>query len=307
LLLFGAALLVFIPLASYIADHPSLFSYRMVTRLSSLEEPIPGDPLIIFLNNNLRAAGMFNVQGDVVWVNALPDVPVVDWILGACFLLGVVYGLYRLVRFRDYSFALIFSALFVLLLPSTLALAFPAENPSVVRAGGVAPFVMVLAALPLAIWRRQFARLGSDTLGIVCVGLVLLGMLLLNFNLYFYHYDDEYRRAAWNSTEIAETLREFALAEQDWQHIYVVSAPHWVDHRAVGIHLGKYDFDSHLVSGASALRAQQNDPAPKLYALKNQDLDSLALLKRLYPNGVSQRMNSRTPGRDYVVFFAPAR
>lgn len=306
-LMFGAALLVFVPLLRYISEHPGNFAYRMATRLTSLEEPLHGDPFLTFLNNNWRAFGMFNLRGDVVWVNTVPNVPVVDWMIGACFLLGVLYGAYRLLRFREYPYALMFSALFVLLLPSTLALAFPEENPSVVRAGGVAPFIMLFAAVPLAIWRKQFVRLGDHILGNVLLGFLMLGTLLFNFNLYFNAYDKQYREAAWNSTEIAGTLRDFALEQNDWKHIYIVSAPHWVDHRAVGIHLGIFDFDAHLIENQATLRQQAKDPAPKLYALKNQDLEDLQLLKDLYPDGFTLHVDSRTRGRDFVAFYAPAR
>lgn len=306
-LLFVGAFLVFLPLYKYITDNPGMFWYRMATRLTGLETAVQGDPLLIFLSNNWRAFGMFNVRGDVVWVNAVPDVPVVDWVIGACFLIGAAYGAYRLARHREYPFLLMFSAVLILLLPSTLALAFPEENPSVVRAGGVAPFVMLFAALPLVMWRRQFAVLGSRSLGDVLLGLVLLTAVLFNFNLYFNRYDLQYRQAAWNSTEIAETLREFALAQNDWEHLYIVSFPHWVDHRAVGIHLGYFDFNSHLIEDQATLQAQTLDPAAKIYALKNEDADDLVYLQTLYPDGVTERIESRTRGRDFVVFYAPAR
>ncbi len=302
-LLFGAALLVCAPLLGYISTHPDMFVYRMATRLTSLEVPVQGNPLLIFWDNTLRAFGMFNVRGDVVWVNSLPNAPAVDFVLGACLFAGALYALYRLLRFREYPFALIFAAVFILLLPSTLAFAFPEENPSVVRAGGVAPFVMILAALPLAWARQLFARAGSGTLGAFLVGIVLVGVTWTNFNLYFTRYDDEYRRAAWNSTEIAAALRAFAVKENDWTHLYVVSAPHWVDYRAVGIHLGNFDFKNHLVENETQFAEQARDPAPKMYVLKNQDVDSLARLKKLYPAGIAARIASKTPGRDFVAFF----
>lgn len=306
-LTFGAALLVFVPLLRYLSENPGMFAYRMATRLTSLEHPVLADPIGTFLENTWRAFGMFNVRGDVVWVNAVPDVPVVDWILGACFLIGVVYGAYRLARHREYPFALMFAAVLILLLPSTLAIAFPEENPSVVRAGGVAPFVMIFAALPLALWRRSFTHLRSRTLGDVLTGLVLLAMVLVNFQLYFVRYGDQYRKAAWNSTEIAGSLREFALEHNDWEHIYIVSAPHWVDHRAVGIHLGNFDFNSHLIENKETLKKQVQDPAAKMYALKNQNEETLQYLIELYPNGLAQRMESQTPGRSFIAFYAPAR
>lgn len=303
-LLFGAGLIVFTPLLGYISVHPDMFAYRMATRLTSLEAPVQGNLLLIFLDNTARALGMFNVQGDVVWVNSLPNVPSVDYWMGACLFAGALYAFYRLIRFREYPFAMILVAVLVLLLPSTLAFAFPEENPSVVRAGGIAPFVMILTALPLAWGRKLLARAGSETLGLTMVGVVLIGITLTNFNLYFNKYDDEFRRAAWNSTEIADALRDFAQARGDWQHIYVVSAPHWVDYRAVGIHLGNFDFKSHLVENEHQFKEQARDPFPKLYVLKNQDTESLQLLGRLYPNGIAVRVDSRTPGRDFVAFFS---
>lgn len=301
--MFGAALLVFAPLLGYISQHPDMFAYRMATRLTSVEVPVVGNPLLIFLDNNWRALQMFNVRGDVVWVNALPNVPAVDFLLGACLFAGALYGAYRLIRLREYPYALMFAAMFVLLLPSTLAFAFPDENPSVVRAGGVAPFIMLFAALPLVLWRRQFARLGLETFGVFVVGIVMLGIALTNFNLYFERYDEQYRHAAWNSTEIANTLREFAETRNDWEHIYVVSAPHWVDYRAVGIHLGNFDFKSHLVENDKQLEMQARDPAPKLYVLKDQDWTALTNLRQLYPGGVAVPVTSRTPGRDFVAFY----
>lgn len=302
-LLFGAGFLVFLPLFRYITDNPGMFAYRMATRLTSLEVPVQGDPILTFLDNNWRAFGMFNIRGDVVWVNSVPNVPAVDWVIGACFLLGVIYGAYRLIRFHEYAFAFLFVGILIFLLPSTLSLAFPEENPSVVRAGGIAPFVMIFAALPLVIWRRQFTRLNSRTLGDVLLGGVLLIIVLFNFNLYFTRYDKEYREASWNSTEIAATLKSFAQAHNDYEHIYIVSYPHWVDHRAVGIHLGNFDFNDHLIENQDTLKEQVNDPAPKLYALKNQDLPDMLLLQQLYPMGVPVRIGSRTFGRDFVAFY----
>lgn len=306
-LMIGAALLVFVPLLRYISEHPDLFAYRMATRLTSLEHPLPGDPVTTFISNNWRAFGMFNIQGDVVWVNSVPDVPVVDWVIGACFLLGVAYGIYRLIRYREYAFVLMFTAVLILLLPSTLAVAFPEENPSVVRAGGVAPFVMLFAALPLVAWRRQFALLKSRALGDILLAAVLLITIWFNYNLYFFRYDLQFRRAAWNSTEIAESLRHFAVAHNDWDHIYVMTAPQWVDYRAVGIHLGNYEFDSHLIPDLHTLAVQKRDPAAKMYALKLDDAATLKYLETLYPAGVSKRITSRTPGRDFIAFYTPAQ
>ncbi len=304
-LMFGATFLVFLPLFRYTLEHPENFWYRALTRLSSTETPIEGNPILIFVDNVWRALQMFNITGDVVWVNTLPNHPIVDYIIGALLALGAVYAAYRLLRHRELTYLILFVGIFILLLPSTLALAFPLENPSVVRAGGAIPLVMILAALPLTLWQRQFRALGSRGLGLVLVVPLLLWCAKINSDLYFIAYDDQYRRAAWNTTEVAAVLGNFAETQGDKKHIYVVLYPHWVDHRAIGIHLGEMNWDDHLVQNQDTLRQQAADPAAKLYALRPEDSPDLALLRALYPNGVQRLVKSKTPDRNFVTFFAP--
>ena len=78
---------------------------------------------------------MFNFIGDQVWVNTLPGKPSLDMITGALFVCGVVFLLARLIWRRDRVAGVLLLLVPFLLLPSTLSLAFPNENPSVVRAG----------------------------------------------------------------------------------------------------------------------------------------------------------------------------
>ena len=47
-------------------------------------------------NNTLRALGMFNVVGDTVWANTLPNKPTLDEVGGVFLVLGVMAALYRL-------------------------------------------------------------------------------------------------------------------------------------------------------------------------------------------------------------------
>jgi hypothetical protein len=164
---------------------------------------------------------------------------------------------------------------------------------------------MILAALPLVLWQRQFRALGSRWLGLVVVIPILFWCAKINSDLYFYAYDDQYRRAGMDTTEIASVLRAFAQTQGDKKHIYVVLYPYWVDHRGVGIHLGEMHWDEHLVQNADTLRAQVADPAPKLYAVNKDDKASLKLLRELYPKGVQRLYRSRTPDRNFISFYAP--
>lgn len=306
-IMFGAVALVFLPLMRYVLYKPEMFFFRTLTRVTSDEVTIPGNPMLIFLDNVWRGILMFNVRGDVVWVNSIPNLPIVDYITGALILVGALYAAYRIIRFREYPYLFIFVAIFILLLPSTLSIAFPEENPSVVRAGGAVPFVMILAALPLALWYRQMRRVGSRGLALLLMGLLLLWTIKINYDLYFIAYDEEYRRASWNTTEVAAAFKSFALTQGDLDHAYIIVYPHWVDHRAVGIHLGRMRYDSQLIMEQDTIRQQAQDTAPKLYALRKEDTNSISLLRQLYPDGVLKEYHSRTPFRDFVLFYAPAR
>lgn len=304
-LMFGVMLLVFLPLLRYTVEHPEMFLYRSLTRLTSAETPIQGSAPLIFLDNIGRALQMFNIRGDTVWVNTLPGFPIVDYIIGALLLVGAVYAGYRLVRKRELPYLWLFIGIFILLLPSTLAIAFPLENPSVVRAGGAAPLVFILAALPLTLWQRHFRALGSRVLGLCLLVPLLVWCAKINSDLYFIAYDEQYRRASWNTTELAAVFQEFARNQGDAENTFIVSFPHWVDHRAVGINLGEMEYDAHLVTSPDQLREQATDPAAKLYALRPEDVQDLTVLRELYPDGVQRLFRSRTVGRDFATFYAP--
>lgn len=304
-IMFGAMGLVFLPLMRYILYKPEMFFMRTLTRVTSDEVTIPGNPILIFLDNVWRGILMFNVRGDVVWVNSIPNLPIVDYITGALIFIGAIYATYRIIRYREYPYLFIFVGIFILLLPSTLSIAFPEENPSVVRGGGAIPFVMILAALPLALWYRQMRRVGSRGLSLLLMGLLLLWTIKINYDLYFIAYDEEYRRASWNTTEVAAAFKSFALTQGDLDHAYIIVYPYWVDHRAVGIHVGRMQYDSQLITNPDTIRDQVHDNAPKLYALNKDDTASINLLRELYPSGVLKEYISRTPFREFKLFYAP--
>ena len=94
-------LLVILPLSRFALDHPDDFWRRSVTRVSSAERPLPGDPLTLFLHNVKNASLMFNYRGDIDWTYNLPYTPAFDYVTGTCFFLGAVYALYRLLAHRQ--------------------------------------------------------------------------------------------------------------------------------------------------------------------------------------------------------------
>ncbi len=156
LLLPATTLLVFVPLLRYSVENPEMFWYRSTSRAV---DGVAGNLVGVFWGNVRNAALMFHVRGDEVWVNTLPFDPVLDRVTGALFLLGLGIALWVVLRrWRALELTLLL-ALPILLLPSILALGWPSENPSVVRAGGALPIVMILAALPLDAFLASLGRL----------------------------------------------------------------------------------------------------------------------------------------------------
>lgn len=302
LLLIALSILVFVPLGRYAADNPDMFLFRALSRVGTTEKGIDASPFTIFLDNTRRALLMFNGRGDTVWVNTIPNDPVVDYITGALIVLGAGYSLFRLGRDRDWRMALLWVGALVMMLPSTLAIAFPNENPSVVRSGGAIPFVMILAALPLAAWWQNTRVAGIPRLGLGALAILLLLVARVNYVRYFVFYDDQFRRSSWNSSEVGSVLREFTLAQGDPSHAYLISFPHWVDHRNVGIHFVGNPYWDNRVLDSGQLQTQAGEPGSKIYVLNKEDGASLALLKRLYPNGLVRLYPARTPTREFLVF-----
>ncbi|MCI0476447.1 MAG: glycosyltransferase family 39 protein, partial [Anaerolineales bacterium] len=308
-LLFTLALFVVMPLARYMTEKPEMVWYRAVTRLVGDTQPIPGDPVEIFARNSVKAALMFNWTSDAAWPNALPNDPALDYVSGGLFILGVAYALYRLARYRENVYAFVLGGIALMLLPSTLSLAFPNENPSVVRAGGAIPFVFIVVALPLAwlmrSWRESLARFRWGKFALVAV-LVLLFALIgrANYMRYFLEFDANYRRASWNSSEVAAVIRGFADSVGDVEHAWILLYPHWIDTRNVGINLGQPGWERTL-SDADAARAHASEPTHKLYLLHPNDHANLARLREIFPNGQQRVFHARTPGHDFIVFYVP--
>ena len=308
-LLAGMLFIVFVPLLRYSLDFPGEFWYRALTRVSNIEKPVGGDLLSILGRNLANLALAFNWRGDEVWTVNISYQPILDWVSGALLVLGVAIVVYRLVRLRSLVCLLLLGAVSAFLLPSALSLAFPRENPSMVRMGGAIPFMAILLALPAALlWTRFRQGLANSRGGRVLGTLMIIGLfvpiVLLNYRWYFFDFDLSYRRSSENSTEIAAVMREVADSIGDLQHVYNVSYPYWVDGRAIAINLGDIEWHNFSLDVRDLLT---DDNVNLFYTLNPNDEQNLGILERRYPTGQIKIIRSRTPGQSFLSFFVPAR
>lgn len=298
------ALVIFMPLFRYSVDRPENFWFRVLTRLSSEERSLPGNPVTVLAGNVVNTALMFNWKGDDAWPNSIPGDPALDYVSGGLFLFGLAYAVYRIVHFREWAYVFVLVALVILLVPSTLSLAFPNENPSNARAGGAVPLVFMITALPVA-WLFEQLRRERSRLAAAAFVLALLAIIAsVNYVRYFRDFDESYRRLSWNSDEIAGVIRGFATSVGDFEHAYIMLYPHWVDTRNVAINMGSIGWEQTLPN-AEAARPQAQDAANKLYVLNPNDSTNLAQLQSILPNGQLRTFHSRTPGHDFLLWYVP--
>ena len=254
--LVGAAVIVYLPLARYALESPGQYLWRVATRVSDVEVPLPRDLLRVFAGNLWRAAGMFNVRGDQVFYINVPFQRQLGAVSAVLFVFGLACALVRLRR-GHYGTLLVF--LGGLILPTALAVAFPHEVPSAVRAAGVIAPAYLLVGLPAVLLRRRLValwpqgihqpltlslavpprldwqwrgRVAVNVRALAAAGLVLLGALELGETRRAYFRDYVRHLPQGNyaiSLELARALDEFCGQGE----AYIKVWPYWYDGNAV--------------------------------------------------------------------------
>jgi len=118
LLLVGLiSLVIFLPLLRFATTEYDLFSYRMLTRLTDFEHPLPGSPASIFFSNLWKSLIMFQWDNGSIWVHSVMGRPALGIFSAALFSLGVLLILVRNLRdwhWMDLVLGLLILALLIL-------------------------------------------------------------------------------------------------------------------------------------------------------------------------------------------------
>jgi len=298
-------MVVFLPLLRFWIENPAMFSFRTITRLGSIESPLPGPGWQIFINNLWNAITMFAWSNGEIWPVSVPYRPALGVISAALFYLGIVLILVRYIRRRNWLDLFLILSIPLLMLPSILSLAFPSENPTLNRTAGAIVPVFVLIGLSLDGFLKSIQSRFSSTFGKrlawVVGGFFLLWSGVNNYDVVFNKYQQNYALSSWNTSEIGGAIKNFTDTIGTQDSSYVVAYPHWVDTRLVGINAGfpTKDFAIWPDELSTTLEVQ----GPKLFIIKPDDADSLASLQSLYPRGILQRYESQVPNKDFYKFF----
>ncbi len=306
------SLIVFMPLLRYMTssdENMANVMYRSLTRISTVETEFPDNPVVIFGQNMGRVMAMFAWDNGNTWVHSVPSRPALDVVTAPLFYLGYALMIYRYATRRRWEDGMLLLSVPMLLLPSAMSLAFPAENPSLNRTGGAIIPVFLIVAITLEGILRAikgwFAGERGRMAAWAAAGIILAIAASENYNLVFKEYDRQFRLSAWNTSELGAVIRGFADSIGSEETAWVIPWPHWVDTRLVGINAGVYIRD--YAVPRDLLDQTAGFPGAKLYLVHVDDIDTLNELYRLYPDGVETRYVSETPGKDFLVFLAASR
>jgi hypothetical protein len=307
-LLILMSLTVFLPLLRYALENPQSISYRALTRLTGIEEPLAGPVWMTFLLNLWRALVMFFWDNGVIWAHSVLHRPALDLVSAALLLPGVTLMLARYGRQRDWRDLFIILSIPLLMMPSILSIAFPLENPSLNRTSAALIPVVLIISLCLDGIMSALERAWTGTKGtIIAWGLVIALFAFScwqNFDLVFRQYDEQYRFFSLNSSEVGVVVRDFLDSGNTMEQVFVLEYPHWVDSRLVAIAAGYPDIDP-FIEREYLFDTLSTHP-PLLFLFNKDDRASLEILTLLYPQGILNRYTSETARGDFWIYHVAA-
>jgi hypothetical protein len=302
------SIVIFLPLLRVAIDMPDLFLKRILTRVADTEQALPGPPLQIFLDNLWNGIRMFNWDDGEIWVISISHRPALDWIMGGLLILGVLMSTYRYIRYRNWQDLLLLLSVPLLMLPSTLSLAFPAENPAPNRASGAMIPIFTLVALPLATIpgyvTRHWKAGSSRVAGWVIAGVILLISASTNYRLAIGEWGSQHRRGAWNTTDAGRIIGNFANSVGTYETSHVMAFPHWMDTRLVAMIAGVPGQDLGIWPDQAAELPDTEEA--QLFLLKPEDQEGLTTLQNRFPDGVYSLWESNLlEGKDILLYMVP--
>jgi uncharacterized membrane protein len=300
--------IVFLPLARFAMEDPEAFNARTLTRMTSAERELEGPPIVLFFGNLWNALKMFNWATANIWPITIPGKPALDIVSGPLLVLGAALLFARYVQKRHWQDLYLLLSVPILMLPSILVLAFPAENPAPNRAGGAAVVVFVIAALALdgllaAVEERLGSRRGRNVAAALGA-LLIVASGVHNFRLVFDKYDNQFKGHAWNTSEMGRVMGDYVAAGVPAEQAWTLAFPHWVDTRLVGFAAGQPGRDTAIWPDQAAEAAGL--PGAKLFLVKYDDVDGLARLQELFPQASYSLYPSEVPFKEFYIFLVPA-
>jgi hypothetical protein len=334
---------IFLPMFHYSMEFPDIFWRRTAGRLlgDDIIQETNSDGQLVYRDatveerfqafrnnmptivNNIRNVYlMFNWEGDVATISGVSNEPSMDVFSGVLLIVGIsAWALFMLQR-RDPIICLVPVIIFIMLLPSALSIAFPAENPSHTRTSGAIPLIFLIAAFPLALLAEQFLDLlqkwrGKIAAVALCVGIVFSSYNANNY-LYFVVYRELYNNAFHPYSDAGRYLYGYILTGGSYGNAFLIGYEHWWSHRAIGLEGGLDEFWPngvyprenlaafiHEAAGRTG-RFRLNPDVELIFFYSPNDEETGAYLSELFPTGTATESPTRKPNETFMIYRVPA-
>lgn len=308
LILIGFTILFCLPLIRIVTISPEMVFYRTLTRLSDVETAISTSPFVIFFSNLWKALIMPFWDNGRVWVHSIPFRPALDNLTASFFFIGLILMILRIVREKRWQDVVLILSIPLLMLPSVLSIAFPDENPCLNRTGAAAIPILITAAYGIvSVWHSLISRLKGSKINVLFAAALGIVFLIFigqnNYDLVFNEYRQNYDLNALNTRQIGQVIRGFADSVGTEDDAYVIPYPYWVDTRLVGINAGfprkDYALSKDLIG--SVVKGE----SPILFIYNNNDSETAATLKKLYPDGLEKLYEGKVSGKNFYGYLVP--
>jgi hypothetical protein len=125
-----------------------------------------------------------------------------------------------------------------------------------------------------------------------------------SYDLVFNKFDIQFRRSAWNTSDIGKIMIAFkAEGNSPETNAWVIPFPYWVDTRLSGMQAGLLTKDFAITR--EDLPNTLAITGAKLFIFKDEDQETMAILRNLYPNGLLGMFNSPLEGKDFWIYTVP--
>jgi hypothetical protein len=305
LLVAATSAILFLPVLkfAFFGENRAFFWSRIATRATAAERPLAVDPWHVFAGNLWNMAKAFHWKGSSTWTVLSAGEPFLDVVAGGLLFAGLILAV-RLALGGSWRWTTLLPALFLLTLPTTLAIAYPDENPSLNRAGPALPVVFLLVGLAFAHLWNGFLR-ERIALRVAGLSALLAGAgysLQENAEAYFDRLAVSYDALIEHSMEIAAVIGQYRNQGIPIGQQYLLAVDFWVDARNIALELGDPAWsDTNNIAPPKV--PEELTARPLLFVYRANDRERLRTLERLYPGGAARIIPQSHPDRNFGVYL----